>query len=535
MGLRDEDLRLWAPARVRRLGRELADLAARELTRTGGAVRPPDFWARTQRLLRGGRALGVAARARALADASLHLNHPRYMAQQVAAPIPAAALVESLVAALNQSIAVRRMSPAATPVDRALMARFARVFGFGPAAEGTLVPGGSYANLTALLMARAALAPRSWRQGGARIAVLAGAQTHYSIRRAAAIVGLGAEAVFSIPLDASFRTDPARASEALAAARRAGYRRFILVGSCGSTSTGGCDDLRALGAFARGIGAWFHVDAAHGGGFVFSRGLRGRLAGVERADSLAFDPHKMMFMPLTAGAVLAREGRRLRAAFAQEAPYLFRSRRAPGPTPAAAGGGEDVGEFTIACSQRFDALKIWLVWETYGAELWGRLVDSVCAVAAAGFRHCEASSVLAPAHRPESNILCFRARAPLAPRSGAAADRFHAALEDAVNASGQGYLSSTVLDGRRVLRLVVMNPRSTAEDVRAVLRLTERGAKKLAASPEFAAASPASATGPRARLQPGPKPARSPRRAAAAPRPAADASRPAASARPRSR
>lgn len=456
---------LWRPPVVRRLARELADIAADELTRRSGPVRPPDFVARTRRVLRRGARPGhLAAAVKALAEAGLHLNHPRYMAQQVAAPIPAAALAESAVAALNQSIAVLRMSPAGTLVDREVIARFKPLFGLPASAEGSLVPGGSFANLTALVAARAALDPLAWKNGGARIAIVAGAQTHYSISRAAGIMGLGADAVFSIPQDGAFRTDPARASAAFAAARRAGYRKFILAATCGSTSTGSCDDLRALAAVARRERAWFHVDAAHGGGFAFSRRLRGKLRGIERADSLTFDPHKTLFMPLAAGAVLVRRGRYLRGAFTQHAPYLFRG----GARPIA----PNVGEFTIACSQRFDALKIWLTWQAYGGAFFGGLIERACDATLAAHDYCLRSPLLEPAHRPECNIFCFRLRRP--PRRAAAADRRHAELEDAVNESGQAYISSTVLDGRRVLRIVVLNPRTTAADTVAVMRLVER-------------------------------------------------------------
>lgn len=452
---------------MRRLARQLAELAAEELIGGSRWVRDPGFAARIQaQVRRGVPHRDIAAAAREITAASLHLNHRRYMAQQVAAPVPAAALVESLVAALNQSLAVVRMSPAGTSVDRALMADFRRAFRFPAGADGTLTPGGSFANLTALLVARAALAPRAWSDGvrPGEMAIIAGAQSHYSVARAAALLGLGARAVFPIPVDENQRALAARAPEAFTAARRAGYRRFVLVATCGSTPTGGCDDLPALATVARRYRAWFHVDAAHGGGFLFSRRMRGKLRGVEAADSLTFDPHKMLFMPLTAGAVLVRDGRRLRSAFSQHAPYLFRS--LPG------GEQPDLAQFTLACSQRFDALKIWLTWQAYGGAFWGALVDGVCAATRAAFEYCQRSVLLEPAHEPESNIFCFRLRHP--PRSASTADRRHSQLEEAVNASGEAYISSTVLNGRRVLRMVVMNPRSGAADTVAVLKLVER-------------------------------------------------------------
>jgi L-2,4-diaminobutyrate decarboxylase len=117
-------------------------------------------------------------------------------------------------------------------------------------------------------------------------------------------------------------------------------------------------------------------------------------------------------------------------------------------------------------------MKIWLTWQAYGGGFWGALVDGVCAATRAAFDYCRRSALLEPAHEPETNIFCFRLRQP--PRPAAAADRRHSELEEAVNASGKAYISSTVLNGRRVLRMVVMNPRSGAADTVGVLKLVER-------------------------------------------------------------
>jgi len=460
---------VWNRKVVERLAQGFARLAAKELTRVGGPVRAPDCVPRIKALLRREVAPEkLASVVSDFVDASLHLCHPRFAAQQVAAPIPVAALVESVVAALNNSLAVWEMSPAGTAIDRDLFDRFKRLFGYPARAEGSVVAGGGYANLTALLAARAKLAPGAWKRGGARMAVLAGAQTHYSVSRAAGILGLGSDAVFTIPLDNLYRTDAHEAPAAFRAARRAGFRKFVLVATCGSTPTGSCDDLMALRRIARGEGAWLHVDAAHGGGIAFSRRYRHFLRGIERADSIGFDPHKMLFMPLAAGAVLVRDGRLLRNAFEQNAPYLFSGGKREFP---------DIGQFTIACSQRIDALKTWLTWKAYSSALWDELTTGVCEVAHAAFEYCARSRVLEPVYEPQLNILCFRLRSR--PRSGAAADQLHWEIKEAVNASGRAYISSTVLGGRRVFRSVVMNPRTTAEDIVQVMKEVERAARQI--------------------------------------------------------
>jgi L-2,4-diaminobutyrate decarboxylase len=438
----------------------VAEVAAAALTVEGGPVRKPGSEQLAAKIIRrAAKNPDLLTLIREVREASLATSHPRYGAQQVAAPIPAAALVESVVAAMNQSLAVWEMSPIGTAIDRDLMAGFKKLFRYPQSAEGSLVPGGAFANLTALLAARDSLEPRASKRGNARIAIIVGAQAHYSIARAAAILGLGRDAVFKVPLDAEFCTDVQQCDRVFATARKAGFRKFILVGSAGSTPTGSFDDVVSLSGIARRQRAWFHVDAAHGAGLAFSRRFRRRLAGMDSADSMIFDPHKMMFMPLAAGGVLVRNGVRLAEPLEEGAPYLFGSkRRFP-----------DLGQLTIACSQRFDALKVWLVWRVYGSGLWDQLTTHVCDVARAAFQYCVESDILEPVHEPHSNIFCFRLR-----ERSRDSDRRHWAIKEEINESGYAYISSTVLDGRRVLRIVVMNPRSTAVDMCNVLRRVEQ-------------------------------------------------------------
>jgi L-2,4-diaminobutyrate decarboxylase len=155
-----------------------------------------------------------------------------------------------------------------------------------------------------------------------------------------------------------------------------------------------------------------------------------------------------------------RDGARLLGPLQEGAPYLFGSKRR----------WPDLGQLTIACSQRFDALKTWLVWRVYGGELWDHLTTHVCDIAQAAFQYCSESQILEPVHQPHSNIFCFRLRRSLARDS----DHKCWAIKEELNESGFAYISSTVLDGRRVLRIVVMNPRTTAKDICDVLQRVEK-------------------------------------------------------------
>src|SRR3974377_1310568 len=164
-------------------------------------------------------------------------------------------------------------------------------------------------------------------------------------------------------------------------------------------------------------------------------------------------------MPLAAGGVLVRDGARLAEPLQEGAPYLFGSKRR----------WPDLGQLTIACSQRFDALKVWLVWRVYGAEIWDHLTTHVCDVTTAAFEYCLQSKILEPVHQPHSNIFCFRLR-----KRDRDSDRRHWTIKEELNESGFAYIGSTVLDESRMLAIVVLNPRTTARDIFDVLGRVEQ-------------------------------------------------------------
>jgi L-2,4-diaminobutyrate decarboxylase len=227
---------------------------------------------------------------------------------------------------------------------------------------------------------------------------------------------------------------------------------MAIVATAGSTPTGSFDDLEAIGALAEEHGIWLHVDAAHGGAALLSATHRGLLTGIERASSITIDPHKMMLLPLQAGTVLVRDASDLDRAFAQQAPYLFH-------------GNEDdelvdLGTRSLLCSRRADVFKLWVALQRYGTSGLGALYDHLCDTTRALYdavcRHPEFEAI----HEPTSNILCFR-------RAGS--DEENRELRERYNRSGHGWITTTMLDGRRVLRATIMNPRTTADDVRQIV------------------------------------------------------------------
>ncbi len=387
---------------------------------------------------------------------SNHLCHPRSMGHQVSAPLPAAVWTESLAAALNQSGAVWEMSPVGTILEKRVVRWMCDLASLGPEAGGTFTSGGTEATFAALLAARAAVLPNAWKEGVGAVSpvVVHGEHAHYAVSRAVGELGLGTDNAVAVP-SRGFRMDVPALERELDRQRAAGRRVMAVVATAGSTATGSFDDLEAIGRLCEARAIWLHVDGAHGASALLSPAHRFRLKGIERARSIAWDPHKMMLMPLAASVVLVRDERDLDAGFSQRAPYLFHAR------------GEartwDQGVRSFQCSRRVDAMKVWVALQRYGADGLGALYDRLCDTARALHGQITARPDFEALHEPESNILCFRFLGD-GSLDGERSDALNLRLREEYNRSGEGWITTTVLAGRRVLRVAVMNPRTTPKD-----------------------------------------------------------------------
>ena len=390
-----------------------------------------------------------------------HLFHPRYVGHQIAGPLPAAVWTECITGALNQSLAVFEMSPVGTVLEHQVISWMCELAGFGAGSGGTLTSGGTEATFTALLAARNAAIPDAWTNGvGADPPVLVcGEHTHYAVTRAAAELGLGMRSVIAIP-SRDYKLDTRALATTLDDLARAGKRVMAVVATAGSTATGSFDDLDAIATLCETSGIWLHVDAAHGGSALLSPTHRHRLRGIERARSVAWDPHKMMLVPSQAGMLLVRDERDLDAAFSQRAPYLFHDAR-----------GErvwDQGTRSFMCSRRADVLKLWVALQRYGVDGLAELHDYFCALTRRMYEEIAERSDFQALHEPESNILCFRYM-PSGSLGETALNELNRDLRESYNRSGHGWITATNLDGRRVLRVTIMNPRTTTADLRDIL------------------------------------------------------------------
>jgi L-2,4-diaminobutyrate decarboxylase len=209
------------------------------------------------------------------------------------------------------------------------------------------------------------------------------------------------------------------------------------VATSGSTATGAFDDLEKVREIAR--DTWLHVDAAHGASVLLSDELRNLVRGLDRADSFSWDPHKMLWMPLSLGVILVRDGQWLRRAFEADAPYLFHAERE----------ADNIGAVTIQCSKRADAIKLWLTLRLFGTEPFTAALEKVTAITRYLYDRIVESSDFEPMHEPDFNILCFRYRGT---------DEQNLDLRERLIRSGEAWITSTVLKGRRVLRVTMINP-----------------------------------------------------------------------------
>ncbi len=405
-----------------------------------------------------------------LADCN-RLTHPRAVGHQVSAPLPAAIWTESIIGALNQSVAVAEMSPTATVLEHRVIRWMCDLVGYQAGAGGTLTSGGTEATFTALLAARAAAIPDVWTNGvGANPpVVICGVHTHYAVSRAVGELGIGMRNVIVVPTrDWAMNTDAL--AEVLDRLDDDGRPVMAVVATAGTTATGSFDDLQTIGALCDAHGVWLHVDAAHGGSALLSQRHRSRLRGIEHARSIAWDPHKMMLLPLAAGLLLVRDERVLESAFSQRAPYLFHG-----------GDGErvwDQGVRSFQCSRRADVIKLWVALQRYGANGIGALYDRLCDVATAMHDMLVAHPSFAVLHVPTSHILCFRYVGD-GSLDDEALDVVNRELRERYNRSGAGWITATELDGRRVLRVTIMNPRTSEHHVREIVEGLAREAASM--------------------------------------------------------
>jgi L-2,4-diaminobutyrate decarboxylase len=383
------------------------------------------------------------------------LHHPGELAHQVAPPDMPSALADLVHGVTNQPMSVYEMGPAAGAMEAAVVEWMTERVGWDTGAGGVLTHGGSLANLTALLAARAAASPNAWTEGvDGTLAVLAPDAAHYSVKRSVAMLGLGERALIPLDVDEYERIVPARLDAALERAGEAGLRPMALVAAACATSTGLHDDLETIGAFCRERGIWFHVDAAHGAAALLSPRHAPLLRGIASADSLVWDAHKMLRTSSLCAAVLLRESERLDAAFRQKASYLIYEHDADALGP-------DLLGRQVECTKAPLGVKAFMNLAFRGERGVGEFVAAQYDKTLRFWELISARDGFECLSKPESNILCFRYGSDPA---------LQVAARERLVAQGRFQLSSTEVRGERWLRMTVMAP---ATDDRTVTELLD--------------------------------------------------------------
>ncbi|HEY1893845.1 MAG TPA: aminotransferase class I/II-fold pyridoxal phosphate-dependent enzyme [Chthoniobacterales bacterium] len=424
-----------------------------------------------------------------LIDLSRHNGHPRMFGYVQAPGTAIAAFADLLASTLNANVTAWRSAPAAVEIERLTIEWIKQVIGFNRNAAGLFVSGGSMANMAALAAARRAKAPPEIQNKGAQscsrpLRIYASEETHHSVAKAAALLGIGRDNVRLIRVDERYKVNLDELVTAIEDDRIAGHLPICVVANAGTVATGAFDPLPQISDIAQRFNLWLHVDGAYGGFAALAPSAHPLFASIEEADSLALDPHKWLYLPVDCGCILYRDPEMARATFAHEAEYT----RVIGQEADEAFAFWDYGP---ELSRRFRALKVWMLLKGIGLRAVSEAIEKDLACA----RHFEKQvqnsedfEMLAPV---ELSIFCFRHLPARLKRTLAAAspserekteeqlDAHNERLLLALQRDGSSYLSNARLRGRFSLRGCVMNYRTTRHDMEILLDDLRRVATRL--------------------------------------------------------
>lgn len=406
-------------------------------------------------------------------DDAVYFHHPRYVAHLNCPVVIPAIMAELILSSVNSSLDTWDQSAGGTLIEQKLIDWTLGHIGLGPDADGVFTSGGTQSNLMALLLARDSHYARQGhdvkRHGlpadAHRLRILCSSASHFSVQKSAALLGLGYDAVISVPCDAHYRMDRAALAAEIARCQRDGLLPVAVVATAGTTDFGSIDPLTAIAAQCRQHGIWLHVDAAYGGALLLSPTRRHWLAGIELADSVTVDYHKSFFQPVSCSAFFARDRRHF-AHVTCHADYL-------NPLSATQEGTPNLVNKSLQTTRRFDALKLWLTLRSMGAQQIGAMFDRVIELTAQAYATLRDDATLQFAAAPQLSTLVLR----FVPRQAVADEVIDAAnvyIRKAIFRSGEAVIAGTRVAGRQYLKLTLLNPDTTQADLSAVADLIRR-------------------------------------------------------------
>lgn len=389
---------------------------------------------------------------------AVYFHSPRYLAHLNCPVVIPALLGEAVLSAVNSSLDTWDQSAGGTLIERKLIDWTCARAGLGPAADGVFTSGGTQSNLQALLLAR----QEAKTADLSKLRIFASECSHFSVQKSATLLGLGPDAVVSVPVDRTKRMQTVALEAELMGCVSEGLVPMAIVATAGTTDFGSIDPLPEIAALARQYETWMHVDAAYGCGLLVSPTRRGLLDGIERADSVTVDFHKSFFQPVSSSALLVRDAATLRHA-TYHAEYLNPRRTLEEKIP-------NQVDKSLQTTRRFDALKLWMTLRVMGAEGVGGLFDEVCDLAAAGWELLAADPRYDVVVQPQLSTLVYR-YIPESVTSPVLIDQANLHARKALFASGEAVVAGTKVAGRQYLKFTLLNPETTTGDIAAVLDL----------------------------------------------------------------
>lgn len=396
---------------------------------------------------------------------SIHLHHPRYMGHQVCVVAPIAAVSSLLDGFLNNGMAVYEMGMVANALENLISKMMAKKIGYDDKSGGILTSGGTLGNLTAMLAARAKKAPTDvWTKGSSeKLAIMVSAEAHYCIDRAARIMGLGDDGIIKIPTDDNFQMRTDLLADYCEKATNEGFTIIAIIGSSCSTSTGSYDDLVEIGKFAQEKNIWFHVDGAHGGAVIFSKKHKHYVKGIENADSVVIDWHKMLLTPALVTAVVFKDNADCHQTFQQKAQYLWDNQTSR--------DWYNSGKRTFECTKLMMSVKVYAIIKTHGIDIFEEHVDYLYDLGLAFGQIIKTNPSFELGANPSCNIVCFKPK-------NFSNDQVKA-VRNQLLVEGKFYIVQTDIMGITYLRVSLMNPLTKITDCQDLLTEIEIISKKL--------------------------------------------------------
>ncbi len=400
--------------------------------------------------------------------------HPRFWAWYMGSSNFTGALADFLAAIQGSNLGGG--NHAAARMDEQVVDWCKEMIGFPASTSGSLVSGGSMANTVALIVARNVKAGVNIRERGVAaierpLRFYASDQLHSCHRKAIEAIGLGNGALQRIPTRDDLRLDLQALGAAIARDRAAGFHPACVIGNAGTVNTGAIDDLQAIADLAVQEDLWFHVDGCIGALIAIAPDNRHRVRGLERADSIALDPHKWLHAPFEVGCVLVRDAAAHLASFSVEQEYL-------GRTPRGLASADWLYEYGLQTSRGFRALKVWMALKEHGVEKFGRLIDQNIAQGHYLDGLIASEPQLEIVARTTINIVCFRYRAP--GLDDEAARKLNTEIMMRLQEEGTAAVSDTTVHGRHCLRVAINNHRTRSSDLELLVREVVRIGRQIA-------------------------------------------------------